>query len=136
MAARLAVPLSNGMSHAPAISTRPGCTHSGLIVVVRAHQPEFPQQLRHQDDRDAGEEAVDGTKRRPVLEGKVSGLVIEKRRDNRLCKSQHHQPRIERACELHGFTIAANFRTGSGYIPRSRLSTALKTVGITINGAS
>src|SRR5712691_5487097 len=73
---RLMAPLSKGSTHAPRISTRPGCTHSTVIVVFPAHQPELSEELRPDDDHDAGDESVDRFPRRKVLEPELGFLRV------------------------------------------------------------
>src|SRR5262245_54318423 len=47
---------NKGRSQAPTIKMSPGCTHSGVIVVFRTREPQLPEELRRDDDRDAGDE--------------------------------------------------------------------------------
>src|SRR5919201_3910148 len=73
-------PLQNGRIHAPAISTSPGWIHSGVIVVFRTRQPQFPQKLRDDDDQETRDQAVDGSPRRDVFEPEVRAIAAEEMR--------------------------------------------------------
>src|SRR5712691_5428747 len=133
MYTRLALPSSIGTTQAPRISTSPGCIHSGVIVVFSAHEPRFPQKLRHDDDRDAGNQTVERAPAWQVLEPEVGLVPVETRRDD-LADRDHGETYVEPA--FHGITIPASFRSGAGYTPSNRLAIAVSTNGTTIHGTS
>src|SRR5215470_15325161 len=77
IAARLSRPLSKGTSQAPRMSISPGCTHSTVIIVLGAHQPELAQQFGHYDDGNARDEAVHRPPSREILERKMGFIRRE-----------------------------------------------------------
>src|SRR5262245_19282108 len=68
IAACLTRPFTNGSSHAPRMSRSPGCTHSIVIIVLAAHEPQLADQFRYEDDRHTGNEPVERTKGRKTFE--------------------------------------------------------------------
>src|SRR2546426_4661269 len=137
MATCFALPLNSlnsGTSHAPMISRSPGCTHSTFIVVFRTREPELPQDLRHHDDRDARDEAVERAPAREILEPEVRVVRPEETRHRDLAQRQRRKAPVQHT--LHGNALRASVNTGSGYIPRSTLTTAVTTNGTTIHGTS
>src|SRR5712691_11336502 len=81
MTSRLVLPLSNGRSQAPTISKSPGCTHSGVIVVFATREPQFPQELRGNDDRHTRDQAVDGPPGLNAFEPEVRVVRVDEVRD-------------------------------------------------------
>src|SRR5438132_6191281 len=84
MTTRLALPLRSGTSQAPTISTIPGWTHSTVIVVFWPREPQFPQQLGHDDDHHARHETVERAPGREILEGEVRVVRLDEMRHNDL----------------------------------------------------
>src|SRR3989441_2296996 len=147
MATCFALPLNSlnsGTSQAPMISRNPGCTHSTFIVVFRTREPELPQDLRHHDDRDARDEAVERAPAREILEPEVRVVRPEETRHRDLAQRQRRKASVQEPCPpkrgarrwVHGNALRASVNTGSGYIPRSTLTTAVTTSGTTIHGTS
>src|SRR2546425_4987986 len=98
MATCLALPLSSGTTHAPMISRSPGCTHSTFIVVFRTHEPEPPQELRHHDDRDARDEAVERAPAREILEPEVRVVRTKETRHGDLAQRQRCKAPVQEPC--------------------------------------
>src|SRR5687767_1042874 len=97
MTVRLVLPLSNGTSQAPTIRMRPGCTHSGVIVVFRTRQPQLAQELRHHDDRYAGDQTVERAPGWNVLEPEVGVIGSEETRHGDLSECECRQRPVEPA---------------------------------------
>src|SRR5437870_8772961 len=147
---RLVMPFRNGKAQAPRISTRPGCTHSRVIVVFRTHEPELPQELRHFDNHHARDQPVDGFPGREVLKPELSGLRMKETRNRELAEGRCCQASVKPALhpsepdgvlqmlleELHGTTFPARVKTGFGKIPRTKLARAVTNKGMTIQGIS
>src|SRR5437867_10668468 len=114
---RFVLPLSKGSSHAPAIRTAPGCTHSGVIVVFRTHEPQLPEKLRDDNDQDTGDQTVDGAPGWNVLEPEMSVLGAEEGRQGDLRERQRGQGSVTPARHashfLQGSTRPASASTGS-----------------------
>src|SRR3989338_5136539 len=128
MASCLSLPLTKGTTHAPTISTSPGCTHSTVIVVFPTHQPQLPEQLRPDDDRGAGNQPVHRFPGRKIFERELCVLLVEDIRRRDFAQGNHRQTGVEPALQarqarrilqlpfekLHRHTIPASFRTGAG----------------------
>src|SRR5689334_21653724 len=80
----LTMPLTNGSTHAPTISTRPGWIHSTVIVVFPLHEPQLADQLRADDDHDARDEPVDRLPRGNLLEPEFSFFRVQEQRQREL----------------------------------------------------
>src|SRR5436305_12391053 len=112
--ARFARPLQKGRIHAPAISTSPGWIHSGVIVVFRTREPQFPQELRDDDDQETGDQPVDGAPRRNVFEPEMRVVRREEMRSCDFADGEHDEDGIEPALRRHGNTLPASASTGFG----------------------
>src|SRR6266542_1440477 len=125
MTRRLGLRPSRGSSHAPTISTSPGCTHSGVIVMFRTREPQFSQELRRDDDRHAGDQPECRAPGRKIFKPEMGRARVEDQRPYDLRHREHDEARVEPARhasqadgifqllleELHGDTLLASFRT-------------------------
>src|SRR5712692_7130203 len=97
--ARLTRPLTSGTSQAPRMSRSPGCTHSTVIVVLAAHEPQLSDEFGHDYDHHAREEAVERAPGRKVLEREMGFTAAEDTRQNDFSHRRSGQAGIEPALE-------------------------------------
>src|SRR5215469_2953618 len=99
IAARLTAPRRIGKSHAPTMSRIPGCTHSTVIIVLAANEPQLADEFRHQNDRHARDEPVERAPGRKILEGEMRFTAGEEARQNDLRQRDTSQTRVGRALD-------------------------------------
>src|SRR5215471_5585451 len=99
MAARWMRPRRMGSSHAPMMSRSPGCTHSRVIVVLAAHQPQLADQFRDNDDRNARDKAVDRAPSRELFESEVGFAAVEDAGENGFSKRDCNQDGVRQQLE-------------------------------------
>src|SRR4029450_3366681 len=128
MAVRLILPLRNGKIHAPTMSTSPGCTHSTVIVILASHKPRLSDELGHDDDCHAGDQSVERSPCRKVLEREIRFSAIEDPRQNDFGESHNCEADVKPALDtpeaggifqvllqkVHGMILPANPRTRRG----------------------
>src|ERR1041385_5311022 len=128
MAVRLNLPLSSGRSQAPKMSIRPECSHSIVIVILAAHQPQLSDEFRHNDDRHAGDKSVQRAPAGKILEWKVRFTSREDPWQNNLRQRNQHEAGIKPALDpgqpcgifdlplekIHGMILPASCNTIPG----------------------